>query len=76
MASSKKIEDPEDVINRLIAEVAQDKRLLEDIRRVIHSDPEFDGLSLVGGVKTILRRYREEKEASDKLRKELNKIFV
>lgn len=66
--------DKDEVIDRLLKEQRKKNNILNDIEKVLNSDPEFQGLSLVGGVKTILRRYREEKEKNFQLNKELNQI--
>ena len=70
------LKDPDDTINRLIQEIAQDKRVLHDIQRVINSDPEFEGCSMIGGVKAMLRRYREERDAHKELDRQLMKILT
>jgi hypothetical protein len=67
--------DQEEIIARLRAESAIDRDLLNQIRRVLSEDSEFEGLSLVGGVRAILRRYREEKERNFKLEKELSRAI-
>jgi len=67
--------DRDAVIKCLLAEQSQTNRLLDEVRMVIRSDKEFDGLSLVGGVKTIIRRYREEKDKNMNLEKELKSML-
>jgi len=67
--------DRDAVIKRLLAEQSQTNRLLDEVKMVIRSDKEFDGLSLVGGVKTIIRRYREEKDKNMKLERELSSML-
>lgn len=67
--------DRDEVISRLLAEQRQTSKLLNEIRRAIDSDAEFQGLSHVGGVKAILRRYQEEKEKVFNLEKELTTLI-
>jgi len=67
--------DYDDIIQRLRAEAASNKELLRQIRRIIDSDPEFENLSLVGGVKTILRRYHEQLEENKSLNAELSLLM-
>lgn len=66
--------DLQDVITRLRAEMAQKLSALHKITQIVNSDPEFSGLSLVGGVKAILRRYREVQEKNRKLEAELQRM--
>lgn len=63
--------DLPDAITRLRAEMTQKLGALAKIEQVVNSDPEFSGLSLLGGVKAILRRYREVQEENRKLEAEL-----
>ena len=66
--------DQEAVVARLIAEQAQTSRILGEIRKAISSDSEFVGLSLIGGIKTIVRRYQEERDKVVELNKELDRL--
>lgn len=64
----------QDVVTRLRAEMAQNLEALKKVARVVNSDPEFSGLSLIGGVKAILRRYHEVQEENRKLDAELKRL--
>jgi len=66
MKSSQNLDD---VIRRLMEENSQDKRTLQKIEQILSQDPEFYGLSIVGGVQAIYRRYLEEKAKNNKLSK-------
>jgi hypothetical protein len=48
------------VIDRLTKEVTQVRNVIREVEFILSSDPEFQGLPVVGGVRTILRRYKEE----------------
>ena len=63
--------DRDAIIKRLIAEQSQTGQLIEQVKCAINSDPEFQGLSMVGGIKTIIRRYKEVQDKNMKLEKEL-----
>ena len=68
------IKDVHEVIDRLIAEQNQTRKIINDAKRALYSDSEFDGLTLVGGIKSLLRRYREERNKVEKLNRELDQI--
>lgn len=68
-------ENPDEIIQRLISEQTQTGNILKQIRREINSCPEFEGLSLIGGIKTIIRRYKEEQSKNIDLTKELNRLI-
>ena len=53
---------PEEVIQRLIDENTQHAKLMNEIRLMLSSEPEFDGLTMLGGVKALLKRFRETKD--------------
>ena len=53
---------PEEVIQRLIDENNQHANLMNEIRLMLCSEPEFDGMTMVGGVKALLKRFREVKD--------------
>ena len=53
---------PEEVIQRLIDENSQHAKLMNEIRLMLCSEPEFDGMTMVGGVKALLKRFREVKD--------------
>ena len=54
--------DFETVLQRLRDELSQTRGTLSQIQQVLRSDAEFDGLTIIGGVKALQRRYYEEKE--------------
>lgn len=66
--------DYEEVIERLLAEQRQTREVLNQIEMVYRTSPEFDGLSLVGGIKAIIKRYHEEQDKVRKLEKELTTL--
>jgi len=68
--------DPEKVIARLISEQSRTGRILADIQQAIDSDKEFQGLTLAGGIRTIIRRYKEEQEKNLKLKKEISSLMA
>lgn len=53
---------PEEVIQRLIDENTQHAKLMNEIRLMLSSEPELDGMTMVGGVKALLKRFREIKD--------------
>jgi hypothetical protein len=57
----------EEVIQRLICENNQHANLMNEIRLMLCSEPEFDGMTMVGGVKSLLKRFREIKDKSFEL---------
>lgn len=69
------IENPEGIIQRLISEQNHTRNLLDEIKKELSSDSEFAGLSLVGGIRSLIRRYREEKTKVEKLNKELDQML-
>lgn len=66
--------DHDKVIDTLINENKQQKGLLEEIRMTLNSQGEFDGLSIVGGVKALLKKYLETKEKAFVLEIKLKKL--
>jgi len=75
VADQKPKYDRDEVITRLIAEQTQTSRILEECRIALASDQEFQGLSLPGGIKTIIRRYKEEQEKNLQLERELTQMM-
>ena len=63
------------IIDRLIAEQTHSAKIFDEIKLIMSLDQEFDGLSLVGGVKAILRRFHEEEEKVKKLKKEISDLI-
>lgn len=68
--------DPNEVITRLRSELRQSISMIDEVRLALTSDKEFDGLSFVGGVKAILKAYKEEKEKTFQLEKELRSLTL
>ena len=68
--------DLNEVIKRLRHELAFTRDRIAQVELVIRMDREFDGLSLIGGVKTILRRFHEEKDKNFELERELLKYVT
>ena len=66
----------EEVLVRLRAELAQSKEVKSAVEVILRSDVEFDGLSVIGGVRAILRRYYEEREKCRDLEQELKKFVT
>jgi hypothetical protein len=66
--------DHEAVIARLINEQVQTKKIILQIEKTLRSDPEFDGLTALGGVKAILKRFHEEQDKARALEKELHRL--
>ena len=73
--SKKKKYDADEVVDRMIAEQARTGNLLKEIQKVVNSTKEFEGMTILGGIKSILRRYREEQETVRKLNKELDDML-
>ena len=73
--SKKKKYDADEVVDRMIAEQARTGNLLKEIQKVVNSTKEFEGMTILGGIKSILRRYREEQENVRKLNKELDDML-
>jgi hypothetical protein len=63
------------IIDRLINEQNQTREVLNQVRQELYNDSEFDGLSLIGGIKTLKRRYYEERAKVERLNKELDKML-
>lgn len=61
----------EEVIDRLILEQAKSNELIEAATVALYSTGEFTGLSLVGGIKHVLKLLHEEREKNLQLEKEL-----
>lgn len=68
--------DYEEVLSRLRAELSQSQEVRKSVELILRSDAEFDGLSVVGGVRAILRRYHEEKDRCRELEQELKKFVA
>jgi len=68
--------DLNEVVDRLRAELKLIIEREETVIRTITSDPEFAGLTAVGGIQTILRRLHEEQEKVRKLEAELRKHIL
>jgi len=65
------IADPWTTIDTLINEVRQCRTQLEEAQSILYSETKFEGLRLAGGVKELLRCYREEQAKVRKLENEI-----
>ena len=63
--------DYDATIERLLAEQRQIQETLNQIKLAYSTVSEFEGLSLVGGIKAIIKRYLEEQNKVRMLEKEL-----
>ncbi len=68
--------DLNEVIARLRAELKQLRNREEHIIQVLSSDQEFHGLSVLGGIKAILKRLHEEQGKVRDLEDELRKVTL
>jgi len=74
MALDEPTYDHEAVITRLLSEQAQTRKILDNIRRTLSSDPQFEGLSGDAGVKAVLKKLHEEQDKVVSLEQELTRI--
>ena len=51
--SKKKKYDADEVVDRMIAEQARTGNLLKEIQKVVNSTKEFEGMTILGGIKSI-----------------------
>ncbi len=68
--------DLEEVIVRLRNELSRIIARENNIKRLISSDAEFDGLTVIGGITTILKRLHEEQDKNRELETELRKHII
>lgn len=64
----------DEVIDRLINENTKANQLLEELRLQIRLDGEFEGCSLLGGLKAIINAYRKVKDENLTLKSEIQKL--
>jgi hypothetical protein len=51
--------DLNEVIERLRAELQHERDVIQQVKLALSSSREFDGLSVVGGVKAVLKKYAD-----------------
>ena len=64
----------DELFDRIMSESRGYKRTLDEIQKILDSSPKFQGMTLTGGVKAILKAFNDEQERSFKLTKELESI--
>ena len=63
----------DEVIERLIAENTQQNELLERLRVEIRLERSFEGCSLLGGLKAIIKDYHKKQDEVTLLKREVIK---
>lgn len=65
--------DQEAVIERLMQEVRQAEEVLTLAKSSLHSDRRYEKLTLIGGIKALLRDLHAAEEDRDALRREIDR---
>lgn len=66
--------DPDRVLARLMQEVRQCHFLLTTLKEVLYSDQRYEGLTLIGGFKAVLKDAREQRERIRELEREVDRL--
>lgn len=66
--------DRDRVNERLMAEIRQSHNLIDEARKALNQDNRFTNLTLVGGIKAVIRELHEKEEKVRKLEKELDRM--
>ena len=67
--------DPERVLERLLDELRQKDRLLTEVKEVLGYDERFRILSVLGGVKALMRTVKDQDDKIRSLEKELEQML-
>jgi len=67
--------DYEAIIERLTNEQRQVRLLVDEAKKELYLEGEFDGLTLAGGIRALKKRYFDERARVEKLNKELDKMM-
>lgn len=60
--------DLDAVVDRLREENSQDRKIISEIQILLRSEPELDGLSVLGGIKALLKLYKAQKKEIEELK--------
>jgi hypothetical protein len=66
--------DLEESLERTLAELRQIKNLVNLAKQALDSNSKFEGLTLPGGIRALLKAYQEELDKNVSLSKELEKL--